>query len=219
MTEPSRRTVLWQHISEPSLERFELRPAHDHDGWRFTGLLLLAVDSEPACIRYSVALDSEWTTRCALVSLGVGIEPAVHSLRIAVDKERRWWIDRRTKIGRGESAGEQVPALHGLVDIDLGFTPATNTLPIRRLSLAIGQAADVTAAWVRFPELTVEPLSQRYIRLGERKYRYESRGGAFTAKLEVDDAGLVVRYEGGWERVAESLDFGVTRDRRAVQGT
>ncbi len=97
---------------------------------------------------------------------------------------------------------QPVPAIEGLVDVDLGFTPATNTLPIRRLTRAVGEAVDVTAAWVRFPELTVEPLPQRYVRLDERRYRYASSGGAFVAELEVDDLGLVVRYEGGWERVA-----------------
>jgi hypothetical protein len=62
----------------------------------------------------------------------------------------------------------------------------------------------VTAAWLRFPELTLEPLSQRYVRLDERRYRYESQGGSFVAELEVDDLGLVVHYEGGWQRVATS---------------
>jgi hypothetical protein len=82
----------------------------------------------------------------------------------------------------------------------------TNTLPIRRLAPAIGESIDVTAAWVRFPELTLEPLPQRYTRLSERRYRYESNGGAFVAELEVDDAGLVITYEGGWERVAGASD-------------
>ena len=57
-----------------------------------------------------------------------------------------------------------------------------------------------------FPELTIEPLPQRYLRLGERRYRYESAGGAFVAEIEVDDLGLVVSYEGGWERIAESRE-------------
>jgi hypothetical protein len=99
-------------------------------------------------------------------------------------------------------------ALHGLTDVDLGITPATNTLPIRRLDPAIGESVAVTAAWVRFPELTVESLPQTYTRLAERRYRYESAGGAFVAAIEVDDLGLVIAYEGGWRRVAASPDHG-----------
>ena len=35
------------------------------------------------------------------------------------------------------------------------------------------------AAWVRFPDLTLQPLPQEYIRLADRQYRYSSRSGAF----------------------------------------
>jgi hypothetical protein len=53
---------------------------------------------------------------------------------------------------------------------------------------------------VRFPELTLQPLPQEYIRLAERQYRYSSRGGAFVAKLTVDKDDLVMDYEGFWFR-------------------
>ena len=67
---------------------------------------------------------------------------------------------------------------------------------------AVGEAADLSAVWVRFPELSVQRLPQRYTRLAERRYRYESNGGAFMAELEVDDLGLVIAYEGIWQRIA-----------------
>jgi hypothetical protein len=82
--------------------------------------------------------------------------------------------------------------------VDLGFTPSTNTLPIRRLTLAVGASAPVRAAWLRFPELTLESLEQVYLRTAERTYRYESAGGQFVAVLEVGAAGLVSRYGDYW---------------------
>lgn len=58
---------------------------------------------------------------------------------------------------------ELAPAIQGCVDIDLGWTPSTNTLPIRRLQLGVGTSSGpITAAWVRFPELKLEPLPQEY---------------------------------------------------------
>jgi hypothetical protein len=57
------------------------------------------------------------------------------------------------------------------------------------------------AAWVRFPELTLQPLPQEYVRLADREYRYSSRGGAFVANILVDDNGLALNYEGFWQRV------------------
>jgi hypothetical protein len=63
----------------------------------------------------------------------------------------------------------------------------------------VGARADVRAAWLRFPELVLEPLDQRYERLAGSQYRYESSGGAFVAILETNAAGAVTRYPGLWQ--------------------
>ena len=89
-------------------------------------------------------------------------------------------------------------------DIDIQVTPATNTLPIRRLNLAVGESADVTAAWFRIPECQVEPLRQRYTRTAEDTYLYESPDHNFSATLTVDDLGLVITYDPGWVRLAST---------------
>jgi hypothetical protein len=190
--------VLWQSIFLPGCEWCEL--ARDNDGWRIAGTVLAAIEGEPGRIEYAIALDSNWSTRQVTVDCQRGPDPRYERLRLTVDAEQRWYVARDSSDGSA-AAIEEIAALRGLVDVDLGFSPVTNTLPIRRLDPAIGEAVDVTAAWVRFPELTLEPLPQRYIRLDERRYRYESRGGAFTAELVVDGLGLVVTYEGGWRRV------------------
>lgn len=106
---------------------------------------------------------------------------------ITVDPRGRWWINER-----------ECPAAAGCVDVDLNFSPSTNLLPIRRLGLPIGQAADVRAAWLRFPSFTLEPFAQTYRRLAATTYRYESAGG-FVAELEVDATGLVRRYADIWQ--------------------
>jgi hypothetical protein len=140
-------------------------------------------------VSYTLHCDKAWETREARIVQRRGGVEQVLSLR--VDAQRRWWRD-----------GTEVPQFRGLIDIDLSCTPATNTLPIRRLALAQGQGSDVTAAWVRLPELVLEPLPQRYTRVGPSQYRYESRGGSFTAALETDELGLVRSYPPGWEHVA-----------------
>ena len=78
--------------------------------------------------------------------------------------------------GRWRLNGADCPAVEGCVDLDLNFSPSTNALPIRRLGLAVGQAAEVRAAWLRFPSFALEPLEQVYRRTGETTYRYESAG-------------------------------------------
>jgi hypothetical protein len=112
------------------------------------------------------------------------------SLHVVAD-EGRWFVD-----------GVEVTGVRGAVDIDLGWSPCTNTLPLRRLELAPGAVSGtVTAAWVRFPDLALVALPQTYERLDDRRYRYASRGGAFTAELTVDADMLVIDYGDLWSRV------------------
>src|SRR4029450_5847699 len=78
---------------------------------------------------------------------------------------------------------ERPPRYRDCVDVDLSFTPATNTLPIRRLGLDIGEEAEIHVAWLVWPELSVERVLQRYTRLAGGRYRYTQ--DAFEAELTV----------------------------------
>jgi hypothetical protein len=77
--------------------------------------------------------------------------------------------------------------------------PVHEPLPIRRLDLRIGEEARVRAAWLRFPDFTLEPLEQLDRRIDEGTYRYESAGGSFTADLHVNGAGFVTSYPDLWQ--------------------
>jgi uncharacterized protein len=203
--EPQRpvRTVLWQRIDSPGSEWCALE--REPEGWRLHGIVLAEVATVPVRVHYAVALASNWSTRAVEIVMHSGDAIKPRELRLTVAPEQRWQIER-DPVRDKSMPQDDLGALHGLIDVDLGFTPATNTLPIRRLDPAIGEAVAVTAAWVRFPELTIEPLPQTYTRLTERRYRYESAGGAFVAEIEVDELGLVTTYEGGWRRIAASPD-------------
>jgi hypothetical protein len=133
-----------------------------------------------------------WALRGTAVAEYQGVPTEVRYRVICDDR----WNTRWT------SGGDDVPQHRGCTDVDLGIGASTNTLPIRRLGLAVGQSARIDAAWVRFPGLQLERLPQRYTRLAEDRYRYESLDSGFTAELEVDDLGLVVTYPGWCERVA-----------------
>lgn len=152
----------------------------ERTGWghRLAGTVLAAGREGPVRIDYGVLVDGDWATRSAEVEIeGRRIE-------LSTDGPESW----------------SVAELEGCTDVDLGFSPCTNTLPIRRLGLAVGEGADVAAAWVRWPELTLQRLDQRYERLAENRYRYSSPG--FEAELEVDEHGLVVAYGDFWRTVA-----------------
>lgn len=179
------RSWLWRRVDAPGLERGELLQTPGE--WRLRGTILLRDDGRDAEARYEVRCDREWRTRACTVALRA--EGQERTLSLAV-RDDRWFAN--------EQEQEHV---RGCIDVDLAWTPATNTLPIRRLGLPMGASSGpVVAAWVRFPQLTLERLPQEYRRLAERRYLYSSRGGAFTAELEVDEHGLVVTYGSIWAR-------------------
>ena len=146
---------------------------------------MLAQSDRPCRLDYEIACDLHWITRRCTLTGYVGATTV--TLDVARNSAGEWTV-----------GGSPVPGLLGCDDIDLGFSPATNLLPIRRLGLPIGAKAAVRAAWVRFPELTVEVLDQVYTRLAHDRYLYESAGGSFRRELRVDDIGFVVDYPGLW---------------------
>jgi hypothetical protein len=95
--------------------------------------------------------------------------------------------------------GAVVPGLASYVDLDLGFTPATNLLQLRRLALAERQAADVPVAWLDVSAGTLGVLPQRYERRTEATYWYEAPSVNYRGVLEVAPNGFIRRYPGLWE--------------------
>src|SRR5262245_45997070 len=180
------RSLLWRRVDVPGLEHFRLR--EDVNAPRLVGTVLLAHEGRPIHVEYEIVCSRAWETRAVRVTCTHG--PEVRRLELMAEG------------GRWRRGGSDVGAVADCLDVDLAVTPSTNTLPIRRLDLAIGAGRDVTAAWIQFPELAIEPLPQRYTRIAARRFRYESRGGAFTAELDVDERGVVVRYAQLWARVA-----------------
>ncbi len=93
-----------------------------------------------------------------------------------------------------------MPNIGNCVDLDFGFTPATNLLQLRRLALDEGQAADAPAAWLSaLPAGSLELLPQRYERRTAATYWYEAPSVGYAALLEVAPTGFILRYPGLWE--------------------
>jgi uncharacterized protein len=179
-------SVLWRRIDPSGHDAVSLR--RSADGWELAGVALFTDERGPCRLEYSVACDDRWRTRRCTVTGSVGRTPV--QLAIAA-VEGRWTLE-----------GRHQPEVEGCVDLDLAFTPATNTLPIRRLGLEVGQSADVRAAWLPWPPAGLQPLEQQYRRIRPEVYRYESDGGRFVRDLVVHSSGLVTSYPRLWEAEA-----------------
>lgn len=198
---PPEARMRWRRLDVHGRE--EARAEWTDEGWRLTGSVQVEDEGVAAELRYTIDLDAGWRTRSARIE-GTAAGAPVRCV-LTTDGAGNWSRD-----------GVPLPALAGALDVDLGFTPATNTLPIRRQGLAVGETRAVRSAWLRFPELRMEPLEQTYTREAERVFRYRALvdGAPFTARLDTDAFGRVLRYEGLWE--AEFAEPGDEPGERAT---
>ena len=145
-------------------------------------------DEAAFAVRYRIVCNARWHVRQADIAV-IGDDRGV-SLR--ADGDGRWTDGDGTPLGQ----------LDGAIDIDLAVTPFTNTLPLRRLGLAPGQAANVAVAYVAFPDLSLTLDAQRYTCLDAgRRYLFQSLDSDFEREIEVDDHGLVTTYPGLFRRL------------------
>ena len=181
--------ILWRRIDTQGHEfcRCEWR----NTAWHLSGAAVFSDAGQPCRLDYSVTCNAAWHTIAGSVAGWIGIRRI--AVEVDLDALHRWRLN-----------GVACPSVAGCTDIDLHFSPATNLLPIRRLNLAVGQEARVTAAWLRFPDFTFEGLEQHYRRIDDDTYRYTSVGGQFSADLKVNKAGFVTHYPGFFQVAAES---------------
>jgi hypothetical protein len=84
---------------------------------------------------------------------------------------------------------------------DLAYSPLFNSLPVLAHGLHRGGAPrEFVMTWIAVPELEVSRSEQRYEPLGDGTVRFSA--GSFTADVEFDAEGFVVRYPGLAERVS-----------------
>lgn len=105
------------------------------------------------------------------------------------------------------AAGGDLDAVAGALDCDLGRSPLTNVMPVRRHGLHRSPGAvDFVMAWVSVPDLSVAPSAQRYEHLradrdGTAVVRYVGAHRGFVGELNVDADGFVLTYPDLAQRV------------------
>ena len=183
------RTVMWRRIMDDlSFEQATL--SRVQEGYEIVGVILVAEAGTPLRIDYRLCCGMDWRTREVDIEQVLGADRG--SLRLTADGAGTWRVN-----------GVEAPELTGCIDVDLEFSPSTNALPINRLRLKVGERAQISAAWVRFPALHVMASHQAYHRLDHAQYVFQSLTSGFEAVLDVDHDGLPVLYAGIWQRIAE----------------
>jgi hypothetical protein len=196
------KSLFWERLDVAGAEHVVY---DDRRGLRAWGTAL-AVDPIPYSCRYDLVTDEQWATGRLEVTVEGGgwvrtlrLEHAAGRWRATTGEQGD--LDAALRTARLRGAGlpgtEEPSRLEPALDIDLSGSPLTNTLPVRRLDLLRarpGTERRLIVAWVLLPTLEVVPAEQGYTALGDNRVRYTS--GDFTAELELDDDGFVVRYPG-----------------------
>ena len=172
--------ALWRRLEIPGHDACRL--VQGERGWLLDGH---NVSRGPAAIAYSVECDEQWRSQRGRISGWT----AAGAVDVTIERDGDLWLFN----------GAPVPGLDDCIDIDFGFTPATNFLQLRRIALQIGQSAEVPVVWFDLGETTLRRVDQRYDRRSKNTYWYESPSFSYAASLELATNGFVRRYPELWE--------------------
>ena len=176
----------WRRLDRPGRDVTLLRP-HE-GGWLLQGAAVFDHELGSAAVAYQVEVDARLETKRGIVSGFLADTMVRHEI---LRDGRDWRLN-----------GVLVQGLEHLVDLDYGFTPATNALQLMRMALAPGEKADLPVAWFDLDSVSLIELPQRYERRGDASYWYEAPTVPYQALLEIAPNGFVQSYPGLWRLVA-----------------
>lgn len=185
------KTVMWKNLHNNGLEFCQYFIENE---LKIRGHVIYYDENSPMIINYSVDCDSEGQT--SLVEINQKTNHSNQTIVLQRDINNCWFKD-----------SIEIKAVNGLVDIDIGVTPSTNTLPIRRLKLGKNESKIFQSIWVRFPDMSILPLEQKYTRIEDKIYVYESLKSGYKAEIEVDEYGIVQSYESEWQTVKKKEEL------------
>jgi uncharacterized protein len=176
----------WIRLDRPGRDAALLRPGAG--GWLLQGAAAFDHDSGSSAVAYQVEVDARWETKRGIVSGLLGDRAVQHE----IERDNSGW----------RLNGFRVESLEHLVDLDYGFTPATNVLQLSRIALKVGETAEVPVAWFDLDSASLIELPQIYERRSELAYWYEAPTVPYQGRLEIAPNGFVQSYPGLWRLVA-----------------
>lgn len=176
-------TILWRRQDGPGHDACRLE--RNDVAWQLDGAAAFRHESgRIAQLHYRLRCDRHFHTQWATVRGWLGGT----AIDLSIARTPKGWTVNDAA----------VPDLAHCADLDLGFTPATNLLPIRRMHLQPGEEADAPAAWLDLSEDGLGLLEQRYACIDPTRYRYASPRFGYDAELSLSEDGFVLEYPQLW---------------------
>jgi uncharacterized protein len=175
-------TAFWRRIDTPGHDAARL--VQTATGYQLSGQAVFLDPRGPAALRYVLDLAPDWSTREGRITGFRGDETIDTHIRRTSEG---WTLDGRD-FGMAD-----------VVDLDLGFTPATNMVQLKRVGLSRGDATDFDVAWLDAGDDKLQRLPQHYHRMAEFDYDYNSPTADYRATIVLAASGFAKVYPGLWE--------------------
>ncbi|GHA29953.1 hypothetical protein GCM10007989_27030 [Devosia pacifica] len=183
---PSSQNLFWRRLDAAGLERLELTIAENRIVANST---TIGVEDGGFRIEHRWVLTPDWSVQSCIVRK----EGVRGRARLALERYGNGWkVD-----------GDVRPDLEGTGEPDLSITPFCNSFPIRHMIAADQDHLTLDTSFIDAAAMRVSRSRQSYRRVGPDLFHYLDLGFAdgFEAHISVDHMGLVIRYDGLFERV------------------
>ena len=175
-------TAFWRRLDVPG--RDAARVSQVATGFQLLGQSVFLDSRGPTALRYALDLTPTWSTRQGHITGFIG-ERAVDT--------------RIVRTPNGWTLGAKDFGMADVVDLDLGFTPATNMVQVKRVGLSVGDGVHFDVAWLEAGDEALVRLPQEYRRTSEFDYDYSSPASGYQATITLAPSGFAAVYPGLWE--------------------
>lgn len=175
-------TAFWHRLDVPGKDAALV--CRTDNGFELYGQAVFLDLRGPAALRYVLDLKDNWSTRTGYISGFIGDEKIETHIRRDVDG---WTLN-------GQPFG-----MEDVLDLDLGFTPSTNMVQLKRAALPIGAAISFDVAWLDAGDRGLIRLPQEYMRESEFDYQYNSPTAKYQATIRLSPSGFAEDYPGLWK--------------------
>lgn len=173
-----KNNILWSGIEYYSLENCTIETTSADV--IVDSVILGLYDGMIYRVKYDILLDKDWRTKSCSIESQINLEYKKNEL---VRHKEGWLLNGQIRTDFNECT-----------DIDIPLTPLTNSLPVNRLKLDVGQEIEVTVIYIDLLEDTIKPVRQKYRRISSEIFKYENIPNDFEAEIKVDESGFVIDY-------------------------
>ncbi|GAB3513055.1 putative glycolipid-binding domain-containing protein [Emticicia fontis] len=171
--------ILWKGIEYESLENCLITTTEE--GIEISSTIVGQYEGKIYLVDYQIRTNPDWET--VFVAIESRINQRVQHWQFEGDCQGNW-----------RKNGKVANQFGGCIDVDIPLSAFTNTLPINRVKLAVGETQLIKVIYLDLLADEFKPVQQKYTRLEENVYHYENVPNDFETDITVDEQGLVVDY-------------------------